>query len=215
MRNLCKSAVLVFASLLIATRPAWSYFSDRALSETVFNVTDSVSIQLIEDRWSPEDQDDKGVPKAARGLVAEQRIEKNPCVKNESPIDVWAALFIRVPKEAISLVDKNTQAIFVPQSKTALFSFSVKDGAWLEIPELSCDQDTYVTYAYIFEEPLLPEQCSPELFDSVTVCNFLAGATEGVKDIQVEARAVQAEGVPDVDAAKAFFIANSSGESWG
>lgn len=208
MRNFAKGFFLIFIMLNLFIQPAWSYFSDVVYSETVFDAVDSISLQVIEDRWNDLHKDEAGVPQAAAHLVSKQVVEKNPCVKNISPIDIWALLSVCIPKEKVALVDDITQTVLYPKKTTELFSFVLPEGSgWIEVPELEdFTSDEVNRYVFMYSEPLCPDECSTPIFEFVRLNNLLAGSTEGVKDVSVEAYGIQKKGFDTAEDALSFFL---------
>lgn len=208
MKKYILASLISFVCIIVLEiSPSLSYFSDIATSTTYFDAYDALSIKLYETDWDSSGKDDAGVPKASSGLVPLEHIAKNPTVYNEGPVSAWVLLEIRIPKAEVLLVNHETQEILRPVAKKELFSYQLNtDSNWEEVSFGNENpENAWTSYYYLFKEPLAAGESSDELFQEVTLNDIVEGSFVGTCAIEVNAFAVQADGISNISDAKSYF----------
>lgn len=161
---------------------AFAYMTAQKSVDNVFTIGSGIQdkITLSEPNWNPD---------AAKNLVANQTVAKDPTVSNNSNMDVYA--FIEVTEPLITGNDG---------SKTPLFTYTVNSGWTQYSTTTSSDNTKKVTvYAYGTSSAMtkLGASKSATLFNNVTIYNFNSGnAVEGTEQVlTVKTYVIQADGI--------------------
>lgn len=185
----CAAAVAVGGSLayLTATDDVTNSFTvEKALAD---------NISVIEPNWDPDD----GV-----NIVPTQTVSKDPQLKNDSDIPVYAIMQVSVPYTNVATASADgTVEGTAPQE---LFSYSLNPG-WSEsgTGQLS-DDGSHMVHTYLMSDRLAAGTVSPSLFDEVTLVNAIDGQIDGMElAIDVDGFAIQAEGFDSADDAWAAY----------
>lgn len=129
------------------------------------------------------------VPVNGEQLVPGSVTAKDPTAVNTGKNDAWIFLEVQVPVKTISVVDPVTRKK-QEAKKTALFSYEVKEGWEMVEQSLGDDWDTYV---YGYHEIVKPGEKTTELFEEVTLVNYLEGQLDETDTLTmpIEAMAIQ------------------------
>ncbi len=159
------------------------------------------NISVIEPNWDP----DNGV-----NIVPTQTISKDPQLKNDSDIPVYAIMQISVPYATVA----TATAEGVVQSTIAqdLFTYSVNAGWTEEGTGTLSDDGTHMIHTYLMADQLAAGETTPSVFDDVTLVNAIDGQVDGMNlSIDVNGFAIQAEGFESAaDAWAAYQNQNNS-----
>ena len=186
--------------LVVGAVSGLAYETDRGGSRNSFT-TAEIDISLVERAWDQlPDADRDGVPDAAEDLHQGQSVTKDPAVKNDSTIPVYAFLRVRIPTRDVMLVDSAPQIT----QDAPLFFFTPKSG-WKELS--SSSGDGYVETWYGYTSRLDVGKTTGTLFDSITSAEVVEGqiADDAVLDITVDAYGIQANTFLSMDHAFAAF----------
>lgn len=140
----------------------------------------SIKVALEEPDWKEE---------KARGLTPGSVVPKNPAAVNTGKSDSWIFLKVEIPVKRISLVDAATKQKQEP-AEAELFSFTLGEKWELIEKETKSGQAVYV---YGYGSIVRPGERTKELFQNVTLVNYLEGELEetDILNIPVEAMSVQ------------------------
>lgn len=186
--------------LLIASLSSVAYETDRGSVRNEIS-TASIDISLVENKWDQlPDTDHDGVPDAAQDLHQGQVVTKDPAVKNDSTLPVYAFLRVRIPTADVMLVDSAPQ---VTQDAT-LFSYKTNSG-WKQLSATTADGYREIWYGYTSKVEV--GKTTGTLFDSVTYANVVEGqiADDAVLNLYVDAYGIQAYGFLNMEQAFAAF----------
>lgn len=156
-----------------------AYMSDKDQATNVITVGD-VTVDLTETNWKPE----TGV-----NILPRTEVAKNPEVTNTGSVDAWIFLKVRSPKKNIITVDNKTKRK-KPAADVELFSFT-PNSKWELVSKT--DKGSEVEYVYGYKDIVKTKEKTQNLFDSVTMVNYLEGSIDKKEKLTlpVEAMAVQ------------------------
>lgn len=178
-----RKAVAAAVMLLIFTASAGltgAYLTDMPEKLDNRMTPGSIEVELTETKWNPED---------ARYLLPGSTVKKNPAVKNIGKNDAWIFLKVQIPVKEICLVDPISKKKG-EKKETELFAFEA-NGTW-ELLEKE-KEDACISYLYGYHTTVQPQEITEELFEEVTLVNYLEGELDE-KDslfLPVETMAIQ------------------------
>lgn len=192
-------ALVCGAVLCIGGVMAYLMATDTATNK--FTLADSLDIKVVEPGWDAlpgTDFDAEGnaivagdtttevayhVPDAAKNMLPTQSVAKDPAVKNNSAQAVYAFADVEIPVRNIQTA--NADGTLNPAAPTEVFAYVLNGnaetapatGTWVKkarIENASDDGDiTSYTYRYLYTAELAPGATSNNIFDEVSVCNFV------------------------------------------
>ena len=185
-RNRLKMVVLGGCTAAIVVGGSLAYLTATDNVKNEFNVEAALTekITVIEPNWDPKN----GV-----NIVPTQTVPKDPQMKNESDIPVYAIMQVSVPHAKVT----TAAADGTPKASVAqdLFTYTVNSG-WSEVGTGALASDgKHMVHTYLLDSQLPAGATSKTVFDRVTLVNAIDGELDGQKlAIDVNGYAIQAEG---------------------
>jgi predicted ribosomally synthesized peptide with SipW-like signal peptide len=152
----CTLACGVLAVALGVTG-SFAYLTAQKSVDNVFTIGEGLGSKIVldEPNWNPDD---------AKNLLPNATVKKDPTVKNNSTVNVYAFIEADVP------------VITTGGKETALFTFKPNSG-WVQVSTTTKDNVQKTVYAYASDSAMtvLAPTKSATLFNTVTVCDFEDG----------------------------------------
>lgn len=185
-KNKAKALLIGGCAAAIAVGGTLAYLTASSSASNEFQVAPELDgkIKVVEENWDTE---------AAKNILPSQTVAKDPKLKNESPVDVYAIMQVSVPYKEIVTADSEGN---VQNSATMeLFTYQVKS-KWTELGEAQLSDDgTARIHTYLYAEPLKADTETDTVFDEVTLANAIDGQIDGSSlTIDVDGFAIQTEG---------------------
>ena len=201
-RKIIIAAIVLLLILLIGGVVA--YFTDTETVSNTFTIGD-VDITLTEPNWDTTDSNSNNVPDAAEAKTPGETVAKDPTITNVGTNDAY--VFAKV-----------TSACTTDASPKEIFTYTVNSGWYLMTPSNSCDSSTNTVtriYAYGTSSAMtrVATNGTAVLFNNVTVNSAVTGDEAGLtgnKNVNVEAYAIQADGIGATAPSAVWTAANFS-----